>query len=488
MQSRFAPRFDYGQVEPWLEQKDKFCWRAITGPHRLLLQSELDWQRAAKGSLTAEWFIQEGETYSFVLQHSCSYQDEPQLPNPILAEQQCREHWKAWSAQSTYHGPYKDVVDRSVLTLKALTFEPSGGFVAAPTTSLPEKVGGARNWDYRYCWLRDSTFNLLGLLHCGYRDEAKAWLSWLSRALQGNPDSLKILYGISGKREHGEWIAHWLPGYEGSKPVHIGNKASEQLQLDIFGEVLDALYRARLYGLYPLQDKSGEALELPLLEHLEKIWQEPDAGLWEFRSGNKLFTQSKVMAWVAFDRGIRMIEELGMTGPLDRWRKIRTTIHAEICKLGFHKGLNSFTQTYGSRQIDASLLMLPLVGFLPVDDPRITGTVHAIEQRLTRKGLLYRYDTAKVNDGLPPGEGAFLACNFWLVEVYLLQRRHKQARDLFEKLISLANDLGLLSEEYDPRHGLIGNFPQAFSHIGLINAALSLEKGTSIRLADLKQV
>jgi GH15 family glucan-1,4-alpha-glucosidase len=324
-------------------------------------------------------------------------------------------------------------------------------------------------------------------MHCGYEKEARAWLQWLSRSVQGNPKALKTLYGLTGKREHSEWEAEWLSGYRGSKPVRIGNKASDQLQLDTFGEVMDALYRARCMDGYPLEDKSGMALELPLLEHLERVWTEPDRGMWEFRSKPQQFTQSNVMAWVAFDRGVRMVEKFGIRGPVDRWRKIRSKIHAQVCDRGFHRGMNSFTQAYGSKHVDASLLLLPLVGFLPADDPRICGTVKAIEKHLLRKGLLLRYDTTRVTDGLPAGEGAFLPCNFWLVDVYVVQGRMAEARAHFERLLRLGNDLGLLSEEYDAKHGLIGNVPQALSHIALINAALAFELGTSTRLRDLDQ-
>lgn len=485
MSTCLAPRFDYGTAQPRIEQIEADCWNAIAGPHRLVVRSNVLLQEQ-DGDLTADWVAKAGETYFFILQHSTSYKNaEPPPRDALEAERETIQYWSEWISQSTYKGHYKQTVDRSLLTLAALTYADSGGFVAAPTTSLPEKVGGIRNWDYRFCWLRDTTFSLLALTHCGYTGEAKAWLQWLSRSVQGDPKDLKIMYGITGKREHSEWTADWLHGYRGSMPVHIGNKASRQLQLDTFGEVLDTLYRARCHGLYPLQDKSGEALEIPLLEHLEKVWREPDAGLWEFRSGRFQFTQSKVMAWVAFDRGIRMVEKFDVKGPVERWRKIRTTIHDQVCKRGFHKGLNSFTQEYGNKHLDSSLLMLPLVGFLPIADPRITGTVKAVEKHLLKNGLLLRYDTKRVNDSLPAGEGAFLACNFWLVDVYVLQGRRKEAHALFEKLLGISNDLQLLSEEYDSEEGLIGNFPQAFSHIGLINAALALESGMPVRLRGL---
>lgn len=342
MRTCLAARFDYGTAQPRIEQKDKDCWNAVAGPHRLVVRSNVPLSEQ-NGDLSAEWVAEAGETHFFILQHSTSYKGaEPTPRNALQAERETINYWSDWISQSTYKGSYKEAVDRSLLTLGALTFSESGGFVAAPTTSLPEKVGGVRNWDYRFCWLRDTTFSLLALTHCGYTDQAKAWLQWLSRSVQGNPKDLRIMYGITGKREHSEWKTDWLRGYKNSTPVHIGNKASGQLQLDTFGEVLDTLYRARCHDLYPLPDKSGDALELPLLEHLEKVWEEPDAGLWEFRSGRLQFTQSKVMAWVAFDRGIRMVEKFGMKGPVERWRTIRTKIHDQVCKRGFHKGLNSF--------------------------------------------------------------------------------------------------------------------------------------------------
>lgn len=485
MHTRFAPRFDYGSAQSVIVPEGPECWSAISGPHRLTLRTNV-LLFVKGGDLQAEWIVEQGESFWFTLQYSNSYTDAvPEAMNLDAVQQHTEQYWLKWSKGNTYSGKYKAEVERSLLTLKALTYKPSGGYVAAPTTSLPEKVGGIRNWDYRFCWLRDTTFSLLGLLHCGYEDEARAWLDWLGRSVQGNPEALKIMYGISGKREHSEWEADWLRGYSGSSPVHIGNKASSQLQLDTFGEILDALYQARLYGLYPCKDQSGKALEIPLLQHLEKVWQDLDAGLWEFRGNTRQFTESKVMAWVAFDRGIRMVEQFGMRGPVERWRKIRAEIHRHVCKHGFHSGMNSFTQAYGDKHMDASLLMLPLVGFLPIEDPRVAGTVKAVEKHLLRDGLILRYDTRRVHDGLPPGDGAFLACNFWLVDVYVLQGRMEEARALFEKLLALSNDVGLLSEEYDSNHGLIGNFPQAFSHIGLVNAALSIEMGTSARLRSL---
>jgi GH15 family glucan-1,4-alpha-glucosidase len=485
MRTRLAPRFDYGSAHPRVEQSEPGCWNSVCGPHRLLLRSNVQLQKVCS-DLHAEWLVKAGETYYFVLEYKSSYKTDALAPcDAYQAEKETVSYWNKWISRNTYQGPYKEQVNRSLLTLASLTSAESGGFVAAPTTSLPEKVGGVRNWDYRFCWLRDTTFCLLGLTHCGYTDEARAWLNWLSRSVQGRPEDLKIMYGITGKREHSEWTAEWLPGYKNSNPVHIGNKASDQLQLDTFGEVLDALYRGRCYGLYPLDDRSGEALELPLLEHLEKVWEQPDAGLWETRGERSQFTQSKVMAWVAFDRGIRMITKFGMRGPLERWQKLRAKIHAQICKRAFHKGMNTFTQAYGKKHLDSSLLLMPLVGFLPISDARITGTVAAVEKHLLRDGLLLRYDTEKVNDGLPAGEGAFIACNFWLVDVYVLQGRRKEARELFEKLLGLANNLQLLSEEYDRKEGLIGNFPQAFSHIGLIDAALALESGMPVRLQGL---
>jgi GH15 family glucan-1,4-alpha-glucosidase len=366
---------------------------------------------------------------------------------------------------------------RSLITLKALTFEPTGGIVAAPTTSLPEQLGGARNWDYRFCWLRDATFTLLALMNAGYYEEAQAWRDWLMRTVAGSPAQAQILYGIAGERRMTEWEVTWLPGYEGSKPVRIGNQAQEQLQLDVFGEVMDAFYQARHGGL--ARSDAAVAVQLAFLDHLAKIWREPDESIWEVRGGRRQFTYSKLMAWVAFDRAVKGYEVFGRGPPerADPWRRLRAEIHADICRNAFDLELGSFVQTYGSKDLDASLLQMPIVGFLPPDDPRIVGTVAAIEHRLMVGGFVMRYDTGSGKDGLPPGEGAFLACSFWLVDAYVLQNRMDDARRLFERLVSLCNDVGLLSEQYDPRAGrLVGNFPQAFTHVALINSAFNLTR------------
>ena len=368
MTTLFSPRFDYGALAPRITAQEKAAWNITSGPHCLTLRADLRLRRE-EATLAADWFLQAGKSYYFTLQYSNSYSDK--IPKPVHGESALEEtarFWKRWTRRNRYRGPYREQVERSLITLKALTYAPSGGFVAAPTASLPEKIGGVRNWDYRFCWLRDTTFSLQGLLECGFEEEARAWLGWLNRSIVGDPSQLKIMYGISGKREHTEWQADWLPGHAGSTPVHIGNKASSQLQLDTYGEILDSIYHSRHHGMYPDEDKTGAAIEVPLLEHLEKIWRLPDEGLWEFRSGPHQFTHSKVMAWVAFDRGIRMVEEFGIKGPVDRWRKLRSRIHAEVCKRGFHRKMNSFTQSYGSKHLDSSLLLMPIVGFLPVED------------------------------------------------------------------------------------------------------------------------
>jgi GH15 family glucan-1,4-alpha-glucosidase len=397
-------------------------------------------------------------------------------PEPVDAEEALsatQAIWREWMAGCRYQGEYPRAVHTSLIVLKALTYAPTGAIVAAPTTSLPELIGGVRNWDYRYSWLRDATFTLYALMNAGFNEEALAWRNWLLRAIAGDPAKMQILYGVAGERRLPELELDWLPGYEQSSPVRIGNAASRQLQLDVFGEVMDALHFSRRMGL-AYQEESW-ALEKNLVEYLEKIWTGPDEGIWEVRGERQQFTHSKVMAWVALDRAVKAIEQFGLEGPLVRWRAVRDRIHASVCDEGFDRQQGAFVQSYGSKELDASLLLLPIVGFLPADDPRVVGTVAAIEKRLVRDGFVLRYETRSGVDGLPPGEGVFLPCSFWLADNYVLQGRRNEAHALFERLIGLCNDVGLLSEEYDPAtKRLVGNFPQAFSHVSLVNTALNL--------------
>ncbi len=383
--------------------------------------------------------------------------------------------WQHWSKGCKCKGPYAEPMRRSLLTLKALTYAPTGGVVAAVTTSLPEQLGGVRNWDYRMCWLRDATFTLYALMAAGYKDEARAWREWVLRAAAGNPDKLQIMYGLAGERRLTEWEVDWLPGYEGARPVRVGNGAAEQFQLDVYGELLDAMYQSRRIGLEP--EQAAWDLETALVRFLETAWEKPDEGIWEVRGPRRHFTHSKVMAWVAIDRAIKAVEKFGVEGPLDRWRCLRETIHRQVCDKGFDGQLNSFVQYYGSKEPDASLLMIPLVGFLPADDPRVAGTVAAIEGELLHDGFVMRYRSHEAVDGLPPGEGAFLPCTLWLADNYVLLGREKEAEEVFRRVLGLCNDVGLISEEYDPKaHRLVGNFPQAFTHVGLINTAMNLTR------------
>jgi GH15 family glucan-1,4-alpha-glucosidase len=468
-------RFDYASIIPWVRRIDG-ALRAIGGPDALSLWSPVETQGVDLRT-RAEFTVRAGERLAFLLVWHPSHESASPIDAVKAVEDTC-SWWEEWAAACTYTGEWREQVLRSLITLKALTFGPTGGIVAAPTTSLPEQIGGVRNWDYRFCWLRDATFTLYALLVGGYTDEAVAWRNWLLRAVAGDPADLQIMYGAAGERRLLEFELKWLPGYEGSAPVRVGNAAAEQLQLDVYGELMDAMYLALRSGVVP--DPAAWALERTLVCHLETLWEQPDEGIWEVRGPRRHFTHSKVMAWVAFDRAIKIAEEFTQAAPIDRWRSIRSRIHAQVCARGFDRDKNTFTQYYGTSEVDASLLMLALVGFLPATDPRIAGTVAAIEHDLLRDGFLLRYRTHERDedvDGLPPGEGAFLPCTFWLADNYALLGRHAEARAIFERLAGLATDVGLLSEEYDPtRKRLVGNFPQAFSHISLVNSARNLTR------------
>lgn len=467
-----ALRFDYGRTVPWVTRIEDGI-RAIAGPNLAVLHSNVP-MHGENLRTVAEFGVTKGERVWFTLTYGDSFLVDPKPIDYARALQDTERFWRRWSARLKYDGEYRDAVERSLITLKALTYRPTGGIVAAVTTSLPECIGGQRNWDYRYCWLRDTTFTLLALAHAGYYDEAVAWQDWLLRALAGSPDQVQIMYGIKGDRQLIEWEVDWLPGYENSRPVRIGNAASNQMQLDIYGEMLDSFFHSQSKMARHTED-DFRILTL-LLDHLEKIWDEPDSGIWEMRGGPKFFTYSKMMCWVAFDRAVLLAEQLHYDAPVQRWKQLRDTIHKQVCERGFSRKKNAFVQEYASEQLDASLLLMPSVGFLPGDDPRVKGTVEAIERELKHDGLLLRYDTGKIEDGLPPDEGAFLACSFWMVSSLKAIGRTDDARALFEKLLALRNDLGLLSEEYDVHSKRqVGNFPQAFSHIALVNAAFDLQ-------------
>jgi GH15 family glucan-1,4-alpha-glucosidase len=468
-------RFDYGSIVPWVRTANNST-QAIGGPDTLVLKTNVPLQSDGP-TITAEFTVSEGERIPFVLMWHPSHEPTPSIVDADDMITQTEQWWQRWSSRCTYEGPWRDAVLRSLITLKALTYAPTGGIVAAATTSLPEEIGGVRNWDYRHCWLRDATFTLYALMVGGYTEEADAWRDWLLRAVAGSPSQINIMYGLAGERRLTEFALGWLPGYEGSAPVLIGNAAHRQFQLDVYGEVMDALHLARRAGKEP--DENAWRVQTALIEFLESAWTEPDEGIWEVRGPRRHFTHSKIMAWVAVDRTVKSIERFGLPGPLERCRKLRAAIHQEVCRKGFDTKRNTFVQFYGGKDLDSSLLMIPLVGFLEASDPRVRGTVQAIERDLMRDGLVARYCTKPGLDGLPAGEGVFLACSFWLADNFALLGRQDDAVRLFERLLELRNDVGLLSEEYDPsKRRLVGNFPQAFSHVSLINTATNLSRYT----------
>jgi len=464
-------RFDYGRLVPWLERSVEGIV-AIAGPDAVRLYTPI--ALVNKDFTTqAEFLVHEGQYIPFVLTWYPSHRVAPPVRDAVALLRRVEQRWRDWSARNSYEGPWRAAVERSLITLKLLTYRPTGGIVAAPTTSLPEALGGVRNWDYRFCWIRDATLSLYAMLTSGYQQEAIAWREWLLRAAAGSPQDLQIMYGLHGEQRLVEFALDWLPGFADSRPVRIGNAAHSQLQLDVYGELISALHAARRFGIGA--SDAAWALQLVVIDHLERIWREPDEGIWEVRGPRRHFVHSKLLAWLAFDRMIASARMFGLEGPVDRWAQIRDAIHADICRNGFDAERNTFVQYYGASNVDAALLFMPIVGFLPPDDPRILGTVAAIERELLRDGLLRRYRTLGEVDGLPGGEGAFLACSFWLCDVYQLMGRAADAEALFERLVGYANDLGLLAEEYDPRAGRqLGNFPQAFSHVSLINTAHAL--------------
>ena len=475
MRSALRMRFSYGRVVPWVH-KHEGRTVAVAGPDSVWFDTEVE---TYGKSLTtyADFTVAPGDRIAFTISWEPSHKRPPALPEPEQSLEATESFWREWVEQCTYHGPYREAVIRSLITLKALTYAPTGGIVAAPTTSLPEDIGGVRNWDYRYTWLRDAAITLSSLLRTGYREEARAWREWLLRAVAGDPENLQIMYGIAGERELGEAELDWLPGYEDSAPVRVGNGAAHQLQLDVYGEVTEALHLAHMTGL--ARNDYASLLQLKLIRYLEDHWQEPDEGIWEVRGPRRHFVHSKVMAWVAVDRTIKLIESGDADGPLERWRELRDDIHRDVCERGYDKERNTFTQSYGSQELDASLLLIPQMGFLPPDDKRVIGTIEAIQRELsTSDGFILRYPTEGQSegvDGLPGDEGAFLACSFWMADDLAMIGRVDEARKLFEKLLALRNDLGLLAEEWDPRlQRQVGNFPQAFSHVPLIDTALRL--------------
>lgn len=465
-------RFGFGADIPWVKRTEDGALLAICGPDMTVLRTPVE-TRGKDMTTVAAFEVAEGETIPFVLTYGPSHLPVPKRIDPALALQETEAFWTEWCSRCSYKGERADLVMRSLITLKALTYGPTGGIVAAPTASLPEKLGGQRNWDYRFCWLRDATFTLLALMNSGYTEEASAWHNWLLRAVAGSPANMQIMYGIMGHRRLLEWEASWLPGYEGAKPVRVGNAAHAQLQLDVYGELIDAFHQSRMAKLE--LDKGSWALECAVLEHLAQVWDEPDHGIWERRGEARHYVLSKVMTWVAFDRGIKSAERFGFDAPLDRWRALRDMICRDVCENGFDPGQNAFVESYGSQWLDASILLLPAVGFLPASDPRVSGTIAAIEKHMMRDGFVLRHDPREVSDEQQPIEGAFLACTFWLADAYVLTGEVAKAQALFERVVAIANDLGLLAEEFDPGAGRqTGNFPQALTHIALINTAHNL--------------
>ena len=480
MRSHLAIRFDFGKIVPWVRRVDH-ARVAIAGPDALCLRTPIE-IHGEEMTTVSEFTVGAGERIPFVLTWFPSHQDLPDAHDPERALSETEEYWLDWAGRCGHEGDYHEEIHQSLLVLKALTYAPTGGIVAAPTTSLPEWIGGVRNWDYRYCWLRDATLTLLAMLNAGYSDEAMAWRQWLLRAVAGDPDDVQIMYGIAGERRLDERVLDWLPGFEGSLPVRVGNAASKQIQLDAYGEVVDALYQTRRHGA-PADDNVW-SLTRKLLEWLEEGWRREDAGIWEVRGPNRHFTHSKVMAWVAFDRAVRSHDEFGREGPVERWRELRDEIEAEVLTRSWNEEKRAYSQSYGSDEIDASVLLMPLVGFLEATDERFVSTVEAIRRELTVDGLVLRYLSHADGDvdGLPAGEGVFLPCSFWLAEVLARQGRIDEARELFERLLDIRNDVGLLAEEYDPASARqLGNFPQAFTHLALVGAAIAIGEGRSIR-------
>ena len=468
-------RFDYGHLTPWVRRVDGDL-RAVGGPDALVLRTPVAFTGRDRTTV-AGFTVGPGDRVPFALTWHPSHLPAPRPIDPERALAETETYWRRWAARCTYQGEWREAVLRSLLTLKALTYAPTGGIVAAATTSLPEDLGGVRNWDYRYCWLRDATMTLTALLVAGYEDEARAWREWLLRAAAGDAPNLQVMYGPAGEHRLPEGVLGWLPGYEGSAPVRVGNAAVDQFQLDVYGELMDALHQARRLDLEP--DLNAWSLQKALVDFLESNWREPDEGIWEVRGPRRRFTHSRVLAWVALDRSVKAVEAHGLDGPVGRWRRVRQQIHDDVCTHGYDAGRNTFTQSYGSRELDASLLLIPAVGFLPAGDERVRGTVEAVERELLVDGFVRRYPAGgqiwHAVDGLPGGEGAFLACTFWLADSLAMIGRRADARSLFERLLALRNDVGLLSEEYDPRaRRLVGNYPQAFSHVPLVNTAMRL--------------